>query len=491
LEEFFVHQINGGKPVDWNVEGHIIVGYDTRLSSPILIGSLMEAITFSGSKYINLGITTTPQTHYVILVFNEYSKQYRENLPKFDYSAEELLKHYYEHFGGTFLKVFELLSEMGLHDKNKRKRTYVDCSNGVGGPHQEILTQDYFNKVFEVVVLNSRNTEFLNEECGSEYVQKERKVPRELLDLVEKQIPANESLDHASFMSYDGDADRAVSYRVTRGVQEADLFEGDKIGALYALFCQRILSKITDLQKKLHGVVDLKEDFTKWTIGAALTAYANGAAQKFYTDTLKVTLMIEPTGVKYLHRAAEKFDIGIYFESNGHGTVVYDHVKVHNLEEAVKIAQHALESHQDHKEDLKHLYQNVNLLYLFLVSANQGVGDAISNYIQVEVALAGLQMSSADWKAIYHDLYNAHSKIKVKNRTLIQVQYDQSRITSPIEIQEKIDEICKDYEMGRCFLRPSGTEDIVRCYVEAVNPEDGKAIQKRITEYLLSNKTVN
>lgn len=60
----------------------------------------------------------------------------------------------------------------------------------------------------------------------------------------------------------------------------------------------------------MHGVIDLKEDFTQWSIGAALTAYANGNAQRYYRDTLKVTLLIEPTGVKYLHRAAEKFDIG-------------------------------------------------------------------------------------------------------------------------------------------------------------------------------------
>ncbi len=30
-----------------------------------------------------------------------------------------------------------------------------------------------------------------------------------------------------------------------------------------------------------------------------------------------------PTGVKHLHHAAIKLDIGIYFEANGHGTVVF------------------------------------------------------------------------------------------------------------------------------------------------------------------------
>ncbi len=29
-----------------------------------------------------------------------------------------------------------------------------------------------------------------------------------------------------------------------------------------------------------------------------------------------------PTGVKHLHHAALSFDVGVYFEANGHGTVV-------------------------------------------------------------------------------------------------------------------------------------------------------------------------
>ncbi len=30
-----------------------------------------------------------------------------------------------------------------------------------------------------------------------------------------------------------------------------------------------------------------------------------------------------PTGVKHLHHAALNFDVGVYFEANGHGTVVF------------------------------------------------------------------------------------------------------------------------------------------------------------------------
>ena len=30
-----------------------------------------------------------------------------------------------------------------------------------------------------------------------------------------------------------------------------------------------------------------------------------------------------PTGVKHLHHKALEYDIGVYFEANGHGTVIF------------------------------------------------------------------------------------------------------------------------------------------------------------------------
>jgi phosphoacetylglucosamine mutase len=294
-----------------------------------------------------------------------------------------------------------------------------------------------------------------------------------------------------SFLSYDGDADRTVYYRVERNSEDADLFEGDKLGALYALFCQKTLTKIVELQRKVSSAVTLQEDFTKWSIGAALTAYANGSAQKYYKDDLKVVLKIEPTGVKYLHVAAEHFDIGIYFESNGHGTVVFHPEKLAELEHAIATVQQVQGKTDEEKKDILSLLQHLKLLYYFLIEANQGVGDAISNFLQIETALAALKMNAADWKALYKDLVNANTKIVVKNRFAVKVNYDQSKVTEPADIQPKIEEICSKYEMGRAFIRPSGTEDICRVYVEATKLEDLKAIQQQINEYVLAHKEVN
>ena len=41
-----------------------------------------------------------------------------------------------------------------------------------------------------------------------------------------------------------------------------------------------------------------------------------------------------PTGVKHLHHKALDFDIGVYFEANGHGTVIFSTKAQQSIREA-------------------------------------------------------------------------------------------------------------------------------------------------------------
>jgi hypothetical protein len=50
--------------------------------------------------------------------------------------------------------------------------------------------------------------------------------------------------------------------------------------------------------------------------------YANGGSTSFLRAR-NIEIVFTKTGVKYLHHAALDFDIGVYFEANGHGTVVF------------------------------------------------------------------------------------------------------------------------------------------------------------------------
>jgi phosphomannomutase len=52
------------------------------------------------------------------------------------------------------------------------------------------------------------------------------------------------------------------------------------------------------------------------------TAYANGASTIFLKEN-GISISMAKTGVKFLHHKAQEYDLGVYFEANGHGTVLF------------------------------------------------------------------------------------------------------------------------------------------------------------------------
>ena len=59
------------------------------------------------------------------------------------------------------------------------------------------------------------------------------------------------------------------------------------------------------------------------SVGVVQTAYANGASSAYIRDSLKLPVPLAKTGVKFVHHKAMEYDIGVYFEANGHGTVLF------------------------------------------------------------------------------------------------------------------------------------------------------------------------
>jgi phosphoacetylglucosamine mutase len=57
--------------------------------------------------------------------------------------------------------------------------------------------------------------------------------------------------------------------------------------------------------------------------GVIQTAYANGASTLYLQQELGINVGLAKTGVKHLHEQAKQLDIGVYFEANGHGTVLF------------------------------------------------------------------------------------------------------------------------------------------------------------------------
>lgn len=128
----------------------------------------------------------------------------------------------------------------------------------------------------------------------------------------------------------DGDADRLVYFIVPSTSSRIELVDGDKILSLFAVF---IKEQLSILNKKRD--VNVNDDY-QCCLGIVQTAYANGASTD-YLKQLGLEVIFTPTGVKYLHEKAAQYDIGIYFEANGHGTILFSEQFLHWLE--AKIAE--------------------------------------------------------------------------------------------------------------------------------------------------------
>ena len=102
----------------------------------------------------------------------------------------------------------------------------------------------------------------------------------------------------------------------SKSCNKIDLVDGDKILSLFAVFIKEQLNTLSK-----EGSENTSSSYHA-RLGVVQTAYANGASTD-YLKKLGLEVVFAPTGVKYLHEKAAEYDIGIYFEANGHGTIIF------------------------------------------------------------------------------------------------------------------------------------------------------------------------
>ena len=103
---------------------------------------------------------------------------------------------------------------------------------------------------------------------------------------------------------------------------------------------------------------------------------------------------------------------------------------------------------------------------------NQAIGDAISDMLMVEAILTSKGIGLREWDDIYEDLPSRQTKLPVADRSAIKVTEDETRALAPEGLQAAIDELVGKFPNGRAFVRPSGTEDVVRVYAEASTQQE-------------------
>jgi len=222
-----------------------------------------------------------------------------------------------------------------------------------------------------------------------------------------------------------------------------------------------------------------KEECHSVTLGIVQTAYANGASTRYLRD-LGLEVVFTSTGVKYLHEKATEYDIGIYFEANGHGTILFSKKFLLWL----KAINEEFSSASTDSEQ----WRAVQRLLAVSSLINQAVGDALSGLLLVEVILHYLGWSIQTWNTLYQDLPSRQLKVKVADRTSVVTTDAETRVARPLGLQEAIDSEVAKYSMGRAFVRPSGTEDVVRVYAEALTQEAadslGQAIAMHVRQFV-------
>ncbi|RMZ71514.1 N-acetylglucosamine-phosphate mutase [Pyrenophora seminiperda CCB06] len=428
VSKFYNDMANQNK-IDLETPARVVVARDTRASGSRLLGCLLDGLKAAGAEVKDYGFLTTPQLHYMVRCLNTEGTK--------DAYGTPTEKGYYEKFGAAF--------KTALRGKKPSGTLTVDCANGVGGPKLNELIKYLPSKDeggLEISVINDNviKPESLNVDCGADYVKTNQRAP-----------PSSKAGPGDRCCSLDGDADRVVYYfKDEKNVFR--LLDGDRIATLVASF-------LGDTVRQ-SGLAD------QLKIGVVQTAYANGAATKYVEDNLKLKVDCTPTGVKYLHHAAEKLDIGVYFEANGHGTVIFSHDTLDTIEKHEP-------RNPGEKEALDVLGACINLI-------NQSVGDALSDFLLVEVVLAHKHWGPQEWLSTYSDLPNRLLKVTVNDRKIFKTTDAERKLTSPEGLQAQIDKEVQKVRQGRSFARASGTEDAVRVYAEAETRAEADDLARKV-----------
>uniref|UniRef100_A0A4W6EN35 Phosphoacetylglucosamine mutase n=1 Tax=Lates calcarifer TaxID=8187 RepID=A0A4W6EN35_LATCA len=413
--------------INMSQEANVFVGKDTRSSSASLSQAVLDGVSALGGHSKDYGLVTTPQLHYMVCCQNTQGKY-----------GEATIEGYYRKLCQAFI---HLSVQQASNCTDDQKHLSVDGANGIGALKVREM-ESHLRRELQISLFNDGSKGKLNHQCGADFVKVQQKPPTGI------NINPGERC-----CSFDGDADRIVYY-YTDSDGQFHLLDGDKIATLISTFLKELLTQ---------AGLDLK-------IAVVQTAYANGSSTHYLEDTMKVIVRCTKTGVKHLHHAAQEFDIGVYFEANGHGTVLFSKV----AEEKIQQLAEDPNMNDERKRAARLLQNTINVI-------NQTVGDAISDMLLIEAILAIRGMTVQQWDAIYSDLPNRQLKVKVSDRRVIDTTDAERRAVSPAGLQEAIDTLVKKHRLARSFVRPSGTEDVVRVYAEAETQESADSLAHEVS----------
>lgn len=418
----------------------VAIGRDTRPSGPLLFEAVQAGARRVGAAVIDVGMVTTPELHTAVIRLNQIQP------PPTPSMLEEA---YLSSMAAAFAAI--------VGPGSRAIEIVVDAANGVGASKASKLGVLLEKVGYHLRVVNDGKGEgdILNLGCGADFVKTSNCAPR-LGDSVPPGVETEG--DNVHYVSLDGDADRIVYFALggaPRGQSDRSftLIDGDRISALAARTLLCLLE-----EARMRDLINL---------GVVQTAYANGGSTEYLATQLGIPVVCVSTGVKHLHAAAHKFDIGVYFEANGHGTVLFG-------EEALERLRSARHPAADKILALARL-------------AHPHVGDALADMLLVEAMLRLSGLSIGDWIGLYADRPSCLLKAPVRDRTAFRTIDADRRIVEPAGLQEAIDTLVVACPGGRAFARPSGTEDVIRVFAEALDQPSARALAEAVSRVLVGH----
>lgn len=434
----------------------ILIGYDTRVSSPHLaslfrdgVEAMAEVLKLEGTRCVDLGVVTTPTVGFLL------------NNSMLDAVNDD---PYVEELKDAFNAGLTSLVELGHMKKalktGPRTSLFYDCSYGVGG----CVIYKFFDCLRQLGViphlchspvwLDESSRHMLNNGCGADYVLSKKQPPV----TVEQLITIYEG---EWFCSFDGDADRLVYFMPHKG--SIKIIDGVRLLAVKMKFLAFILSRLD----RTAG------DAIK--VAVMVNHYANGGAIRYITRCMdewnasgcdvKWALELCRVGVKNMLDKVPKYDISVFYEANGHGSLVF------NKECAV------------FRSGKQCAYTRL-LAHTARMFRSQ-VGDAVANSLFIQLAMRVLRLSYEDVLGFYEELpyVNATFPIPASKRGVLRARSDNDAVLEePLELQRLVEKAAGKVLGARAFIRPSGTEPLCRIYAEAPSEEQANKLAADIAD---------
>lgn len=441
----------------------IFVAHDTRPSGKYLTNAVIDGIKAMAGTLIptqNLGLCTTPELFWTVAEANKRSVSKEPSVLNF--------RPYWEIKIAIFSDIkdhWERENRMKTLKFYDEKSLVVDCANGAARENLRNMQSLYEGAIFPGELINIGSA--INELCGADYVRTMR-VP-----------PAGANDPKRRYVSLNGDGDKLVYFQLLpssalRGecscAQSLRVLDGDRIQALFATFLAEILN-----ESRYNGLL---------TVRCIQTPYANTACTEFLQRTGFEVICVD-VGAACLQREAKNYDIAIYFESDGHGTIhLSDGARELFTGQRKDLIEHIDDTYSESEEDMR-----ANAIWkLMSFLTNPYVGDGIANILLVEYILMRYDWNLNQWYKLYKDRPSRLVNLVAKNKIRIKTSDCGRKVDFPQGLQRDIDQVVANFgPTARAVVRSATSEEVIRVYVEASTQSEADELVRLVGETIIEH----